>query len=145
MIFISCGIVETLVTSENFSLASTQIAVYMTEKVVSFSLWSGRYTYAMKAPWTNNPACVQMISTILEGDRITHCGAPSYQLSKIKVAMNMPFRALLTDLWWSHDWCCGERKIEKIQFFWIIRSAWGLILKVSGGSVLLQGRVHVNP
>ena len=40
----------------------------------------------------------------------------------------MLFRTLLTDLRWSHGWCCGERKIEKIQFFWIIRSAWGLII-----------------
>ena len=45
----------------------------------------------------------------------------------IKVAVGMLFRTLLTDLRWSHGWCCGERKIEKIQFFWTIRSAWGLV------------------
>ena len=51
----------------------------MAEKAASFSLWSNRYTYAMKSPLADNASYVQMISAILEGDRIARCGAPSYQ------------------------------------------------------------------
>ena len=65
----------------------------MTEKEVSFLLWSGRYTYAMKAPCTNNAPYVQMISAILEGDRITHCGAPSYQSSSGHVISHLAHRS----------------------------------------------------
>ena len=49
----------------------------MAEKAASFSLWSNRYTYAMKVPCANNAPYVQMISAILEGDRIARCRALS--------------------------------------------------------------------
>ena len=65
----------------------------MTENVASFLLWSGRYTYAMKAPLADNPVCVLMISAILEGDRITHCGAPSYQSSSGHVISHLAHRS----------------------------------------------------
>ena len=65
----------------------------MAEKAVSFSLWSNRYTYAMKVPCTNNAPYVQMISAILEGDRITHCGALSYQSSSGHVISHLAHRS----------------------------------------------------
>ena len=86
-------IVETFDTSENFSTTLTHFAVYMAEKAASFSLWSNRYTYAMKAPLADNPVCVLMISAILEGDRITHCGALSYQSSSGHVISHLAHRS----------------------------------------------------
>ena len=86
-------IVETFDTSENFSTTLTHFAVYMAEKAASFSLWSNRYTYAMKAPLANNAPYVEMISAILEGDRITHCGAPSYQSSSGHVISHLARRS----------------------------------------------------
>ena len=67
----------------------------MVEKAASFSLWSNRYTYAMKVPCTNNAPYVQMISAILEGDRITHCGAPSYQSRHGHVISHLAHRSLM--------------------------------------------------
>ena len=67
----------------------------MAEKAASFSLWSNRYTYAMKVPCTNNAPYVQMISAILEGDRITHCGAPSYQSRHGHVISHLAHRSLM--------------------------------------------------
>ena len=65
----------------------------MAEKAASFSLWSNRYTYAMKVPCTNNAPYVQMISAILEGDRIAHCGALSYQSSSGRVISHLAHRS----------------------------------------------------
>ena len=65
----------------------------MAEKAASFSLWSNRYTYAMKVPCTNNAPYVQMISAILEGDRITHCGAPSPRSSSGHVISHLAHRS----------------------------------------------------
>ena len=72
---------ETLVNSENFSHTSMQIAANLTEKTVLFLLWNSRCIYAIKAPGANNAMRAQIISAILEEDRITHCGAPSLQCS----------------------------------------------------------------
>ena len=81
--WITCAgnIDETSTFSENFSHTSMQIDVNMIERPVSFLLWNSRCIYAIKSPCTNNPMRAQMISAILEGDRITHCGAPSYRRS----------------------------------------------------------------
>ena len=77
----SGNIDETSNFSENFSHTSMQIAANVTEKTVLFLLWSSRCIYAIKAPWANNAPYVQMISAVLEGDGITHCGAPSLRRS----------------------------------------------------------------
>ena len=125
--WITCAgnIDETSTFSENFSHTSMQNALYMTEEAVLFLLWNSRCIYAIKTPCTDNPMRAQIISAILEGDRITHCGAPSLQCSCESLnSKQLP-----------QPWVCVHIHREKGKKMYyakkkIIISAWGLLVLV---------------